>query len=106
MVDQWWLVVVTGNEFLDLGLNRLPIGSQAVTQPPRLQRDNTLAFSSQECIQSIGRGRFPFCLAIPLVRLLLWGSGGTPHNEFQGKAQVLPTVAVVETYVPNQKIIK
>ena len=52
-------------------------------------------------------GRCSFRLAIPLIGQLLWGSYGTPHNEFLGKSQVLPTAVEIDTYVVKpQNLIK
>ena len=71
---------------------------QVVTWSARLPRDSAWIFPHR-CFYSIGRGRCPFRLAIPLSGQLLWGSCGTPHNEFLGKSQLLPTIEAVGTYV-------
>ena len=54
------------------------------------------------CFYSIGRGSFPLHLEIPLSGQLLWGSCGTPHNEFLGRAQVLPIVEAVRDLCPQR----
>ena len=56
---------------------------QVVTRPPRLPKDSAWLVPHR-CFYSIGRGRCPFRLEIPLSGQLLWGSYGTPHNEFLG----------------------
>ena len=71
------------------------------SQPQILLEDNTWLVPHR-CFYSIGRGCFPFLLAIPLSGQLLWGSCGTPHNEFLGKAQVLPTVNAVRDLCPQR----
>ena len=72
---------------------------EVVTQPPRLLEDSTQLFPHR-CFYSIGRGRCLFHLAIPLSGQLLWVSCGTPHNEFLGKSQVLPTIESVKDLCP------
>ena len=74
---------------------------KVVSQPPRLPEDNAWLVP-HGCFYSIGRVRFPFHLEIPLSSHLLWGSCSTPHNEFLGKAQVLPTVEVVRDLCPQR----
>ena len=74
---------------------------QVVTQPPRLPED-TVCLVPRRCFYSIGRGHFPFRLAIPLSGQLLWGSYGTPHNGFLGRAQVLPTVEAIRDLCPQR----
>ena len=74
---------------------------QVVTQPPRLLEDSA-CLVPHRCFYSIERGRCPFCLAIPLSGQLLWGSCGTPHNEFLGRAQVLPTIEAVRDLCPQR----
>ena len=54
---------------------------KVVSWPPRLPKDNAWLVPHR-CLYSIRRGRCPFCLAIPLNGQLLWGSYGSPHNEF------------------------
>ena len=61
---------------------------KVVSRPPRLPKDSAWLVPHR-CFYSIGGGRCPFRLAIPLSGQLLWGSRGTPHNEFLGKSQVL-----------------
>ena len=72
-----------------------------VTQPPRLPEDSAWIFPHGH-FYSIGGGRFPSCLEIPLSNQLLWGSRGTPHNEFLGIALVLPMVEVVRDLCPQR----
>ena len=93
----------SGNDFLDPGFNGflLAIGGHSNTKTARRQR---LAFSSWTCY-SIGGGHCPFRLEIPLSGQLLWGSRGTPHNEFLGRAQVLPTVKAVRDLCPQRLYI-
>ena len=74
---------------------------QEVTQPPILPEDSTWIFPHR-CFYSIERDRCPFRLEIPLSGQLLWGSCGTPHNEFLGKAQVLPTVEATRDFCPQR----
>ena len=74
---------------------------EVVTGPPRLPEDSTCIFPHR-CFYSIGRGHCPFRLAIPLSGKLLWGSCGTPHNEFLGRTQLLPTVEVVRDLCPQR----
>ena len=74
------------------------VGGNSATKTARRQR---LAFSSWECYL-IGGGHCPFRLEIPLGGQLLWGSHGTPHNEFLGKAQVLPMVKEVRDLCPQR----
>ena len=74
---------------------------KVVSQPPRLPEDSAWLVPHR-CFYSIGRGHFLFRLAIPLSGQLLWGSYGTPHNEFLGKAQVLPIVEVVRELCPQR----
>ena len=71
-----------GNDILDPNFNGflLDVGGHLATKTARRQR---LAFSSR-AFYSIGGGRCPFSLAIPLSGQLLWGSRGTPHNAFLG----------------------
>ena len=54
---------------------------KVVSWPPRLPEDSAWLVP-HGCFYSIGRGCCPFRLAIPLSDQLLWGSCGTPHNEF------------------------
>ena len=54
------------------------------------------------CFYSIKRGRCLFRLAIPLSGQLLWGSCGSPHNDFLGRAQVLSTIEVVRDLCPQR----
>ena len=75
---------------------------KVVSQPPRLPEDNTWLIA-QGFFYSIGRGRCPFHLAIPLSGQLLWVSCGSPHNEFPGRAQVLPTVEAVRDLCPQRR---
>ena len=84
---------------MDLGFNGflLAVGGHSVTKTARRQ---CLAFSSW-AFYSIGGGRFPFRLAIPLSGQLLWGSYGTPHNEFLDKAKVLPIFKEVRDLCPQ-----
>ena len=56
---------------------------KVVTRPPRLPEDSA-CLVPHRCFYSIERGRCSFRLAIPLSGQLLWGSCGTPHNEFLG----------------------
>ena len=72
MVVTFWTSVLVASYWLSSG--------HSATKTSRRQ---CLDFSSQECY-SIGTGRFPFRLEISLSGQLLWGSRGTPHNEFQG----------------------
>ena len=72
-----------------------------VSWPPILPEDSAWLVP-HECFYSIGRGRCPFLLAIPLSDQLLWGSYGTPHNEFLGRAQVLPIVEVFKYLCPQK----
>ena len=65
-----------------------------VTQPPSQLEDNAWIFP-HGCFYSIGGGRCPFCLEIPLNGQLLWGSRGSPHNEFLGRAQALPMAEAI-----------
>ena len=74
---------------------------QVVTRPPRLPEDSTWLVPHR-CFYSIGRGHFPFRLAIRLSDQLLWHSCGTPHNEFLGKDQVLPIVEAVRDLCPQR----
>ena len=71
-----------GNNVLGPGFNGflLAVGGHSATKTARRHR---LDFSSRTCY-SIGGGHFPFHLAIPLSAHILWGSRGTPHNEFLG----------------------
>ena len=71
---------------------------KVVSRPPRLPEDSSWLVP-HGCFYSIERGRCPFRLEIPLSDHLFWGSCGTPHNEFLGRAQVLPTVEAAGTYV-------
>ena len=61
-----------------------------------------LGFFPHRCLYSIGRGPFPFRLAIPLSGQLRWGFYGTPHNEFLGRAQVVPTFEEVRDLCPQR----
>ena len=54
---------------------------KVVSRPPRLPEDNAWLVP-HGCFYSIERGHFLFRLAIPLSGQLLWGSCGTPHNDF------------------------
>ena len=72
-----------------------------VARPPRLPEDSAWIFPHGR-FYSIDGGRFLFRLAIPLSGQLLWGSCGTPHNEFLGIAQVLPMVMVVRDLCPQR----
>ena len=72
-----------------------------VSRPPRLPEDCAWLVPHR-CFYSIGRGHYPFRLAIPLSDQLLWGSCGTSHNEFLGKYKVLPTVGVVRELCPQR----
>ena len=74
---------------------------KGVSQPPRLPEDSAWLVPHR-CFYSIGRGHCLFHLAIPLNGQLLWGSCGTPHNEFLGKSQVLPTVEAVKDLCPQR----
>ena len=74
---------------------------KVVSQPPILLEYNAWLVP-QRCFYSIGRGRCPFRLAIPLSGQLLWGSYDTPHNEFLYKAQVLPIVEAVKELCPQR----
>ena len=74
---------------------------KVVSRPPRFPEDNAWLVP-HNCFYSIERGHCPFHLAIPLSGQLLWGSYGTPHNEFLGKAQVLPTVVAVKDLCPQR----
>ena len=76
----------------------LTIGGHSATKTSIRQR---LDFSSQ-AFYSIGGGHCPFHLEIPLNGELLLGSHGTPHNEFLGRAQVLPMVKVVRELCPQR----
>ena len=73
---------------------------KVVFWPPRLPKYSTWIFPHR-CFYSIERGRCSFRLAIPLSSQLLSGSYGTPHNEFLGKSQVLPTVEAVRDLCPQ-----
>ena len=88
-----------GNDFLDLGFNGflLAVGGHSATKTARRQ---CLDFSSR-VFYSIGGGRCSFHLAISLSGQLLWGSHGIPHNEFLGRAQVLPMVKAVRDLCPQ-----
>ena len=68
------------NDFLNPSFNGflLVVGGHSATKTTGRQR---LDFSSR-AFYSIGGGHCPFRLAIPLSGQLLWGSRGTPHNEF------------------------
>ena len=83
----------SGIDFLDPRFNGflLVVGGHSATKTTIRKR---LDFSSQ-AFYSIGGGRFPFRLAIPLSGQLLWGSRGTPHNEF-------PTVKEVKDLCPQR----
>ena len=72
-----------------------------VTRPPRIPEDSACIFP-HEHFYSIGGDHFLFRLAIPFSGQLLWGSRGTPHNEFLGRAQVLPTVEAVRDLCPQR----
>ena len=74
---------------------------KVVSRPPRLPKDSAWLVPHR-CFYSIRKGHCPFCLAIPLSSQLLWGSCGPLHNEFLGKAQVLPTVEVVRDLCPQR----
>ena len=74
---------------------------KVVSRPPRLLEESAWLVPNG-CFYSIGRGLCPFHLAIPLSSWLLWGSCGTPHNEFLGKAQVLPIVEAVKDLCPQR----
>ena len=74
---------------------------KVVSRPPRLPEDSSW-FVPHECFYSIERVCFPFHLAIPLSDQLLWGSCGTPHNEFLGKVQVLPIVETARYLCPQR----
>ena len=74
---------------------------KVVSRPPRLPEDSTWLVPHGK-LYAIRRSRFPFRLAIPLSSQLLWGSCGTPHNEFLGKSQILPTVVVVRDLCPQR----
>ena len=89
-----------GNDILDPGFNGflLAVGGHSATKTSRRQH---LAFSSR-AFYSIGGGRCPFRLAIPLSGQILWGSRGTPHNEFLGRAKVLPTIKAVRDLCPQR----
>ena len=67
---------------------------KVVSHAPRLLEDSAWIVS-HGCFYSIERGCCLFRLAIPLSGQLLWGSYGTPHNEFLGKTQVLPIVEAI-----------
>ena len=41
-------------------------------------------------------------VAIPLSNQLLWGSHGTPHNDFLGWTQVIPMIKVVKDLCPQR----
>ena len=73
---------------------------KVVSRPPRLPEDSAWLVP-HVYFYSIRRGRCPFRLAIPLSGQLLWGSYGTPHNEFLGKSQVLPIVEAVRDLCPQ-----
>ena len=72
-----------------------------VSWPPILPEDSAWLVPHR-CFYSIERGRCPFRLEILFNGQLLWGSCGTPHNEFLGKAQVLPTVEAVRDLCPQR----
>ena len=74
---------------------------QVVNRPPRLLEDSAWLVPHR-CFYSIGRGRCPFHLAIPLGGQLLWRSHGTHQNEFLGRAQVLPMVEAVRDLCPQR----
>ena len=74
---------------------------KVVSRPPRLPEDNTWLVP-HGWFYSIGRGHCLFLLEIPLSGQLLWGSYGTPHNEFLGKAQLLPIVVAVRDLCPQR----
>ena len=74
---------------------------KVVSRPPRLLEDSAWLIPHW-CFYSIGRGRCPFRLAIPLSSQLLWGSYGTLHNESLGRAQVLPIVEAVRELCPQR----
>ena len=76
----------------------LATSGHSATKTARRQH---LDFSSWS-FYSIGGGRCLFLLAIPLIGQLLWGSHGTPHNEFMGRAQVLPMVKAVKELCPQR----
>ena len=73
-----------------------------VSWPPKLPEDSAWLVP-HGCFYSIRRGHFPFRLEIPLNGQLLWGSYGTPHNEFLGKSQALPIVVAVR-YLCSQRV--
>ena len=74
---------------------------QVVTWPPRLPEDSAWFFPHGH-FYSIDGSLCPFHLEIPLSGQLLWGSYGTPHNDFLGKSQVLPTVEAVRDLCPQR----
>ena len=74
---------------------------KVVSWPPRLPEESVWLVPHR-CFYLIGRGRCPFHLEIPLSGQLLWASYGTPHNEFMGKAQVLPIVEAVKDLCPQR----
>ena len=74
---------------------------KVVSWPPILPEDSAWILPHGR-FYSIGGGRLLFCLAIPLNGQLLWGSCGTPHNEFLGKSQVLPTVEAIKDLCPQR----
>ena len=85
---------------MDPGFNGflLAVGGHSATKTAKRQ---CLDFSSW-AFYSISGGRCPFRLEIPLSDQLLWGSHGTPHNEFLGKAQALPMVEAVRDLCPQR----
>ena len=74
---------------------------QVVTRPPRLLEDSAWLVP-HKCFYSIRRSHCLFRLAIPLSGQLLWGSCGTPHYEFLGRAQVLPIVEAITDLCPQR----
>ena len=56
---------------------------KVVTRPPRMPKDSAWLVPHR-CFYLIGGGHFLFRLEIPLSVQLLWGSCGTPNNEFLG----------------------
>ena len=74
---------------------------KVVSRPPRLPEDSAWLVPHR-CFYSIERGGFLFRLEIPFCGQLIWGSCGTPHNEFMGKSQVLPIVEAVRDLRPER----
>ena len=74
---------------------------KVVSWPPILLEDSAWLVP-HGCFYSIERDPCPFRLAIPLSGQLLWGSCGTPHNEFLGKSQVLPIVKAIRDLCPQR----